>query len=383
MKIVVIAPFAMYQNFSASFIHNQMKAVVNKGNKVMVLVPVAFFKKDIYGKRFGKPITTVVQDGVDVKYIRYFSLSSFGKKSFNPISALICIRLFCMKVIKDYSPDIIWAHTFDFGCIIGEALKKKLGIPLMLTTHGGDTEVFIRNSKNDSLLVDNVDWIICVSKKLQKQLNEIGIQKVSCIENGFCIERLKTRDKDTHRIIQVGHLIKSKHFDTTIKALEVLDKNGYEMSFDIVGQGPEEAELRNQVNDRGLNNYVRFHGQLPNETVIEMMAGSRYFVMPSYPEGLGIVYLEAMGSRCVTIGTKGEGIEGIIVDKLNGFLVEKEDYNEIVDVIEQCENDESFANKLAENAFNSVKQYSWDYNAERNLEVLKKIINCTVWLEEK
>jgi glycosyltransferase involved in cell wall biosynthesis len=45
------------------------------------------------------------------------------------------------------------------------------------------------------------------------------------------------------------------------------------------------------------------------------------FAMASSPETFGLTYLEAMACGCYTIGSKGEGIDGVLVDRENGVLV--------------------------------------------------------------
>ena len=49
------------------------------------------------------------------------------------------------------------------------------------------------------------------------------------------------------------------------------------------------------------------------------MEESDVFAMVSSPETFGLVYIEAMAKGCVTIGSKGEGIDGVIVNNENGF----------------------------------------------------------------
>ena len=106
---------------------------------------------------------------------------------------------------------------------------------------------------------------------------------------------------------------------------------------------------------------------------MHMMAGADFFVMPSYPEGLGIVYLEAMGEGCITIGTKGEGIDGIIRDGENGFLVERDDALAIAEIIETCVKDRGLCRRISEKACASAAGFSWEKNAGRNLEVIRGV----------
>lgn len=55
--------------------------------------------------------------------------------------------------------------------------------------------------------------------------------------------------------------------------------------------------------------------------------------MISKNESLGLVYLEAMAKGCITIGSRNEGIDGVIVDGLNGFLCEAGNHNELSGII--------------------------------------------------
>ena len=63
------------------------------------------------------------------------------------------------------------------------------------------------------------------------------------------------------------------------------------------------------------------HDEVPRECILSVFKDSDLFVMPSTEETVGLVYLEAMSQGCIPIGTKGEGIDGIIVDGSNGLLV--------------------------------------------------------------
>ena len=68
------------------------------------------------------------------------------------------------------------------------------------------------------------------------------------------------------------------------------------------------------------------------------MRKSDVFVMVSSPETFGLVYLEAMASGCITVGSKGEGIDGIIKNGYNGFLVEPRNVSALKDTLERIIN---------------------------------------------
>ena len=70
----------------------------------------------------------------------------------------------------------------------------------------------------------------------------------------------------------------------------------------------------------GLESCVYFEGEKAREQVLHLMEESDIFVLVSSPETFGLVYVEAMAKGCITIGSKGEGIDGVIVNNENGYL---------------------------------------------------------------
>ncbi len=55
--------------------------------------------------------------------------------------------------------------------------------------------------------------------------------------------------------------------------------------------------------------------------------------MISKGETFGLVYLEAMARGCITIGSRNEGIDGIILHGVNGFLCEAGNEKELAQII--------------------------------------------------
>lgn len=57
--------------------------------------------------------------------------------------------------------------------------------------------------------------------------------------------------------------------------------------------------------------------------------------MVSVPETFGLAYLEAMAKANIVVGARGWGIDGIVVNGVNGFLVEPRNVDELTEVIEK------------------------------------------------
>ena len=77
--------------------------------------------------------------------------------------------------------------------------------------------------------------------------------------------------------------------------------------------------------------------------------------MVSKNEIFGLVYLEAMAASCITIGSKGEGIDGILVNNENGFLCDPDNNEELRDTIISIANmNSSRLIDIASSAYNTA-----------------------------
>ena len=156
-------------------------------------------------------------------------------------------------------------------------------------------------------------------------VDDISITREQCAEK---------MNREQHELLYVGSFDGCKNVDITVRALGEL-RDRYSFSFTIIGKGQNEPMLRELVAEMGLEDRVTFHEWMPREQVMEYMQRSDCFIMPSGNETFGIVYVEAMASGCYTIGSRGEGIDGTIVDGHNGALVQVGSVQSLVEALER------------------------------------------------
>ena len=108
---------------------------------------------------------------------------------------------------------------------------------------------------------------------------------------------------------------------------------------------------------------------MPNKEVYKYLEENLIFLLPSSPEGFGIVYAEAMYNGCITIGTKNEGIDGFIKNGENGFLVNI-DEKEITELILKILNNPTKYSNIQNNAISSIQKLTWENNVNQYLELL-------------
>lgn len=130
----------------------------------------------------------------------------------------------------------------------------------------------------------------------------------------------------------LGSLFKLKRIDDAIIAL----KNVFgvdDFTFDIIGDGAEKSNIEALIKKLELEENVIFHGRLTRNESQKLLANSQCFIMVSSREAFGLVYVEAMAKGCIAIGTRGQGIDGVIKHGENGFLCESSNIEELSSII--------------------------------------------------
>ena len=141
------------------------------------------------------------------------------------------------------------------------------------------------------------------------------------------------------RIAAVGRLVEKKGFGDLLTAVARLVAAGRDVRVDLVGTGPLEATLRQQVGELGLDDVVTMHGALPQSRVREIVAAADVFAAPCVigedgnRDGLPTVLLEALALGTPAVSTPVTGIPEIVRHEETGLLVPESDPAALSDAV--------------------------------------------------
>lgn len=290
------------------------------------------------------------------------------------------------SVWPGYKPDIIHSRTFIPCAIAGEGLTMKWGCPMVISSHGVDTRYFInrRLTRRDILSLSKKQYsIVCVSEHIYKTLLENGAyeKNLRLIYNGMDISKvyqgenpLNGKYNDKFLIVGVGNLQPYKGFDILIDAIAQLHKTHPIVHGVIVGSGQERLRLKKNIRQKGLESVVELTGAMSPEKTMEYMAASKVFCLPSWSEGFGIVYLEAMAQGKPVIAVKGQGIDSIVRKYSTGLLVEPKNVQSLVVALKELIKNESMRDEMGERGKKLIqKRFTWTYCAQKYIALYQEV----------
>lgn len=141
-------------------------------------------------------------------------------------------------------------------------------------------------------------------------------------------------DNPTPKVLYVGEMIDRKYPIEVMTALENAHPDGnYQLTY--VGDGSLIGKIKEKVSSGAVRGTVQVLGKIPRDNIKAQYDDADVMVMISKWEAYGLVYLEAMARGCITIASRNEGFDGIIVDGENGFLCKAGDADELASIFKR------------------------------------------------
>ena len=119
----------------------------------------------------------------------------------------------------------------------------------------------------------------------------------------------------------IGRLSPKKGIANLVKAMPQVLKTCPSAKFVIIGEGHIQQELERKVAQYKIEDRVTFIDWLPDNEFPKALAGLKFFVLPSFEEGVPITVLQAMACGTIVVATSVGGIPDLITDKQTGFIL--------------------------------------------------------------
>lgn len=159
------------------------------------------------------------------------------------------------------------------------------------------------------------------------------------------------------RILYTGRLTKLKNVDILLRAIAQNRRDGLDVRGTIVGDGPEDASLRELATSLGIADSVEFVGGVDHERVIDYLEQNDVLCLASDLEGWPKSIAEAMAFGLVCIGSNRGFVPKMLAEN-RGLVVPPRDEVALANVIADiARNPHSYA-AMRRNAAEWSQRYS-------------------------
>lgn len=349
--LVLASTYPRWENdHEPGFIHELCKRLTTQFH-VIALVPDAT-DADANGLLDGveviryqyapKKLQSLVNNGGIVN-----NLKAFWWKWLLVPSFLVCQYVVVRKILNTRKIDLIHAHWLIPQGWIASRFCKQFKRPYVVTSHGGDLFGLQANilTKIKKQVAEDATAMTVVSQAMKDYLAQICIspQRLDVIPMGVDLQQRFIPNpqikRHSNELLFVGRLVPKKGLNFLLDALAILVHEHPELRLNIVGFGPEEAALKQQVTQLNLEKNVNFLGARSQEQLPRMYQQATLFTAPFVradngdQEGLPVALMEAIGCGCPAVVGHVAGIEDLLGDDIQHIAVNPHHIQELASAI--------------------------------------------------
>ncbi len=247
----------------------------------------------------------------------------------------------------------------------------------IFTVHSFLIDYYIpKNAWLARLIYDKSYATVAVVKQIQELIDyQYHLKNVITIPNPINLEEVNERSNETFVvdfdfIIAVGQYENSiKQFDKLILSFadSILPKK--EIHLIILGNGNKEA-LEKIAKDNNVFEYVHFLGFQHN--TYKYLKKALFLVLSSLNEGFPNVILEALACQTPVVAFDCKtGPREMIVDRVNGILVENQNLDKLTEAMNLLIEDKDLCLFCKKNALESIQHFSLDKIGEQWLDLMQ------------
>lgn len=290
---------------------------------------------------------------------------------------------------KEHHFDVIHAFFTLPAGLSGVRLKRKTGLPLVVSPHGSDVPHHNPEKHNVPIRLlsplishiwKNADRVVTVSDGLRQTARRTAPDvAIDVIHNGVDIQHFTPPETPPQnpvpQIISVGRLVELKGLHHLLEAAAQLRQKEWAFHLKIAGEGPERARLETLIHQFKLTKRVTLLGHVPYQKLPELYRQSDLFVLPSLAESFGQVFAEAMASGLPVIGTRAGGIPEAVGPQQRDWLIAPGDVPELAQKIQALLSDGPMRQTLGKQNVDSVRQrLSWARIAGQYADLYAELI---------
>lgn len=247
------------------------------------------------------------KDGVEIFRVKCLRSKAYVSYPWEQLSYLLMARRFLKQHLKAHTYDVVHVHFIFPTGVLGVWLKKRYGLPFVITAHGSDVEGYNQNRFQLLHKLLRGPWkkicaqafgVTAPSEYLRGLIlkSDPGVP-CSIVPNGIETDSYARGPKE-QTVLTLCRLQPHKGVQDVVRAFAAIDHAGWKLR--AVGDGPYRAELEQIALECGLTDSIEFTGWVEgkSEKLRDILARASVFVSMSRFESFGVSAAEAIASGC-------------------------------------------------------------------------------------
>jgi len=290
-----------------------------------------------------------------------------------------------VREMRSFKPGIVHLHTNSYTgfykMAVYASLCRRMGAKTVLHIHGGEFQLFYRNSRFGGLIRDLInanDAVVVLSERWLGFFKSIGVhgEKIHVLKN--CVE-IPLRAEGSGGVpvfLFLSRIEKQKGVSEIIQAAQLMHERIPEARIVMAGPRSHGMErIEQDVKAAGMEKYVEFRGPVVGVEKDSAYRTADVYLLPSHAEGMPMGLLEAMsyGLSCIT--TPVGGIPDVIKNGENGLLVKPGDAGGLAEAMIRLAGDKEYREKLGSAARRTItERFCWDKRASEISALYRRLL---------
>jgi glycosyltransferase involved in cell wall biosynthesis len=256
-------------------------------------------------------------------------------------------------------------------------VARALGKKTLIHYHSGEARDHLRRFRTALPVLKRVDLLVVPSGYLVDVFREFGLT-AKVVPNIVDMSQFSFRPRKPLR----PHLVCTRGFhryysvDVVVRAFAEVQRSFPEARLDLVGSGPLEAEIRALVKELGIPG-VNFAGVATRQQIGKFYDDADIFINASRLDNMPVSILEAFAAGTPVVSTAPEGMRYLVDHERTGLLSEIGDPTALARNVIRLLTDADLASRLAHNALEESRRYSWEAVRQQWLEVYYSLASST------
>lgn len=300
-----------------------------------------------------KRITTSVlveqkQNGNLFETLIYYSSSRFLFGVPEKLLSLWTYRKLYKKFINELLlsrgiPVLVHVHIAFKAGIIATWIKKKYGVPFLLSEHW---TIYLREARPNlsevgflkrhfiSRSIREASGIIAVSDYLGRSLKDrwpfVNYKVIPNVVN-TAIFYPGEKQEHRHRLLHISNLSYQKDPENLIEAIKIVKGKGVEFSLEVFGASA--AFLTSYIGDQKIGQMIKVHEEVPQKILAQHLRGADLLILYSRYETFGCVVIEANACGVPVIVADIPVMRELVIQDENGTLVKPGSAEALADTV--------------------------------------------------